>query len=134
MLTDLLSGRLDAAAVGAAAILPFIKSGKVRCIATGSTKRLPQLPDVGTVAEQGFPGFEMTQWYGMLAPANLAPAHLDKLAAETMKAVKAPAALERLNGDAAEAIGGTPAQFAQFIASEQERWKKVLLRAKVKPD
>ncbi|WP_298212907.1 tripartite tricarboxylate transporter substrate binding protein [Acidovorax sp.] len=134
MMTDLLSGRLDAASVGAAAMLPFIKSGKVRCIATGSTQRLPQLPDVGTVAEQGFPGFEMTQWYGMLAPANLAPAHLDKLATETAKAVKAPASLERLNGDAAEAIGGTPAQFAQFIAAEQERWKKVLLRAKVKPD
>jgi len=134
MMTDLLSGRLDAAAVGAAALLPFIKAGKVRCIATGSAKRLPQLPDVATVAEQGFPGFEMTQWYGMLAPANLAPANLDKLAAETAKAVKAPGSLERLNADAAEAIGGTPAQFAQFIASEQERWKKVLLRAKVKPD
>lgn len=89
---------------------------------------------MATVAEQGFPGFEMTQWYGMLAPANLAPANLDKLAAETAKAVKAPGSLERLNADAAEAIGGTPAQFAQFIASEQERWKKVLLRAKVKPD
>ena len=134
MMTDLLSGRLDAAAVGAAALLPFIKAGKVRCIATGSAKRLPQLPDVATVAEQGFPGFEMTQWYGMLAPANLAPANLDKLAAETARAVKAPGSLERLNADAAEAIGGTPAQFAQFIASEQERWKKVLLRAKVKPD
>ena len=134
MMTDLLSGRLDAAAVGAAALLPFIKAGKVRCIATGSAKRLPQLPDVATVAEQGFPGFEMTQWYGMLAPANLAPAKLDKLAAETAKAVKAPGSLERLNADAAEAIGGTPAQFAQFIAAEQERWKKVLLRAKVKPD
>lgn len=134
MMTDLLSGRLDAAAVGAAALLPFIKAGKVRCIATGSAKRLPQLPDVATVAEQGFPGFEMTQWYGMLAPANLAPAHLDKLATETAKAVKAPGSLERLNADAAEAVGGTPAQFAQFIAAEQERWKKVLLRAKVKPD
>lgn len=134
MLTDLLSGRLEASAIGAAAIIPFIKSGKVRCIATGSAKRLPQLPDVPTVAEQGFPGFEMTQWYGMLAPANLAPAHLAKLSTETMKAVKAPAALERLRGDAAEAIGGTPEQFAQFIAIEQERWKKVIARANIKPD
>ena len=134
MMTDLLSGRLDAASVGAAAMLPFIKSGKVRCIATGSTQRLPQLPDVPTVAEQGFPGFEMTQWYGMLAPASLTQEHLDKLAAETMKAVKAPESLKRLSGDAAEAIGGTPAQFAQFIASEQARWQKVLKRAQVKPD
>lgn len=134
MMTDLLSGRLDAASVGAAAMLPFIKSGKVRCIATGSTQRLPQLPDVPTVAEQGFPGFEMTQWYGMLAPASMPQDHLDKLAAETMKAVKAPDALKRLQGDAAEAIGGTPAQFAQFIATEQARWQKVLKRAQVKPD
>ena len=134
MMTDLISGRLDAAAVGAAAMLPFIKSGKVRCIATGSTQRLPQLPDVATVAEQGFPGFEMTQWYGMLAPSSLPPEHIEKLAAETMKAVKAPESLRRLQGDAAEAIGGTPAQFAQFIAIEQARWQKVLLRAKVKPD
>ncbi len=134
MMTDLLSGRLDAASVGAAALLPFIKSGKVRCIATGSTQRLPQLPDVATVAEQGFPGFEMTQWYGMLPPASLPKEHLDKLAAETMKAVKAPEALKRLNGDAAEAIGGTPAQFAQFIAAEQARWQKVIKRAQIKPD
>ena len=134
MMTDLLSGRLDAAAVGAAAMLPFIKAGKVRCIATGSAQRLPQLPDVATVAEQGFPGFEMTQWYGMLAPATMPQDHLDKLAAETAKAVKAPDALKRLQGDAAEAIGSTPAQFAQFIAAEQARWQKVLKRAQVKPD
>lgn len=134
LMTDLLSGRLEASAIGAAAVIPFIKSGKVRCIATGSTKRLPQLPDVPTVAEQGFPGFEMTQWYGMLAPANLAPANVAKLSAETMKAVKAPAAMERLTGDAAEVIGGTPEQFAQFIASEQARWQKVIARAGIKPD
>ncbi len=134
MMTDLLAGRLEASAVGAAAIIPFIKAGKVRCIATGSSKRLPQLPDVPTVAEQGFPGFEMTQWYGMLAPANMTAPHLAKLSAETMKAVRAPAALERLRGDAAEAVGGTPEQFAQFIATEQERWKKVIARANIKPD
>jgi len=133
-LTDLLAGRLEAASVGASAILPYIKAGKLRCIATGSTQRLPQLPDVPTVAEQGFPGFEMTQWYGMLAPASMAQANIDKLAAETQKAMKAPATLERLNQDAAQAIGGTPAQFAQFIAQEQKRWKQVVERAKIKPE
>jgi tripartite-type tricarboxylate transporter receptor subunit TctC len=134
MLTDLLSGRLEASAIGAAAILPFIKAGKVRCIATGSSKRLPQLPDVPTVAEQGYPGFEMTQWYGMLAPASMAPANIARLSAETMKGMKAHDALERLRGDAAEAIGGTPEEFAKFIAVEQERWKKVIARANIKPD
>jgi len=133
-LTDLLAGRLEAAAVGASAILPHIKSGKLRCVATGSTKRLPQLPDVPTVAEQGFPGFEMTQWYGLLVPASLPQAHADKLSVETMKAMKAPGALERLQQDAAESIGGTPQQFAQFIAQEQGRWKQVVERAKIKPE
>ena len=133
-LTDLLAGRLDAAAVGAAAILAFIKAGKVRCIATGSAQRLPQLPDVPTVAEQGFPGFEMTQWYGLQAPANLTPANMDKLAAAAVKAVKSPSSLERLGNDAAEAIGNTPQQYAQFIAAEQKRWKLVIDRAKIKPD
>ncbi|WP_280190115.1 Bug family tripartite tricarboxylate transporter substrate binding protein [Delftia sp. PS-11] len=134
LLTDLLAGRVDASAIGAAAILPFIKSGKVRCIATGSSKRLPQLPDVPTVAEQGFPDFEMTQWYGMMAPANLPQPNLEKLAAETMKAVKAPESLRRLTADAAETIGSTPQEFAQFIANEQARWKKVIARAQIKPD
>ncbi len=133
-LTDLLAGRLEAASVGASAILPHIKAGKLRCIATGSTQRLPQLPDVPTVAEQGFPGFEMTQWYGMLAPASMQQANIDRLAAETMKAVKSPPSVERLNQDAAQPVGGTPAQFAQFIAQEQKRWKLVVERARIKPE
>jgi len=133
-LTDLLAGRLEAASVGASAILPHIKAGKLRCIATGSTQRLPQLPDVPTVAEQGYPGFEMTQWYGMMAPASMAPANVERLSVETVKAMKSSAAIERLTQDAAQAVGGTPAQFAQFIAAEQKRWKAVVERAKIKPE
>ncbi len=133
-LTDLLAGRLQAASVGAPAIIQFIKAGKLRCIATGTSQRLPQLPDVPTVAEQGWPKFEMTQWYGLLAPANLAPANVDKLAVAAARAVREPAALERLNSDAAIAVGSTPAEFAAFIASERERWQPVLAGAKVKPD
>ncbi len=133
-LTDLLAGRLQAASVGAPAILQFIKTGKLRCIATGTTQRIPQLPDVPTVAEQGWPGFEMTQWYGLMAPANLAQPSIDKLAAAAAKAMREPAMLERLNSDAAIAVGSTPAEFAAFIALERERWKPVIARAKVKPD
>ena len=133
-LTDLLAGRLQAAAVGAPAIIQFVKAGKLRCIATGTTQRIAQLPDVPTVAEQGYAGFEMTQWYGLLAPATMAQANVDKLAAAAARAVREPAALERLNSDAAIAVGGSPAEFAAFIAAERERWKPVLVRAKVKPD
>ncbi|MGZ5158087.1 MAG: Bug family tripartite tricarboxylate transporter substrate binding protein [Caldimonas sp.] len=133
-LTDLLAGRLHAASVGAPAILQFIKAGKLRCIATGTTQRIAQLPDVPTVAEQGWPGFEMTQWYGLLAPANLAQASADRLAVAAARSMREPAALERLNGDAAIPVGSTPAEFAAFIARERERWKSVIARATVKPD
>ncbi|WP_457351900.1 Bug family tripartite tricarboxylate transporter substrate binding protein [Roseateles sp. P5_D6] len=133
-LTDLLGARLEAAAVGAPAVLQFIKAGKLRCLATGSRERLPQLPDVPTVAEQGFPGFEMTQWYGLLAPSSMAPASVDKLAVEAAKAIRSVGSKERLGADSAEAVGNTPAQFAAFIAQEQQRWKPVILRAKVRPD
>ena len=133
-LTDLMAGRLDAASVGASAVLQFVKAGKLRCLATGTTQRIPQLPDVPTVAEQGYPGFEMTQWYGLLAPASLPQAAADKLAAAAAKAMKEPAVLDILGKDAAIAVGSTPAEFNAFIANEQQRWKVVVARAKIKPD
>jgi tripartite-type tricarboxylate transporter receptor subunit TctC len=133
-LTDLMGGRLDAASVGAPAVMQFIKSGKLRCIATGTTQRLPQLPDVPTVAEQGFPGFEMTQWYGLLAPASLPQANADKLAAAAARAIKEPGAVKLLESEAALPVGSTSAEFARFIDAEQQRWKPVIARAKIKPD
>jgi tripartite-type tricarboxylate transporter receptor subunit TctC len=133
-LTDLLAGRLDCASVGAPAVLQFVKAGKLRCIATGTRERLPQLPDVPTVAEQGYPNFEMTQWYGLLAPSSLPQAAVDRLAVEAAKAIKTPAAVARLSEDTAQAVGGTPAEFAKFIAGEQARWKPVIARAKIKPE
>ncbi|TDP72722.1 Bug family tripartite tricarboxylate transporter substrate binding protein [Roseateles toxinivorans] len=133
-LTDLMGGRLDAAAVGAPAVMQFIKTGKLRCIATGTTQRLAQLPDVPTVAEQGFPGFEMTQWYGLLAPASLPQAHADKLALATARAIKEPSAVKLLESEAAIVVGSTAAEFARFIEQEQQRWKPVIARAKIKPD
>lgn len=133
-ITDLLSGRLDAAAVGAPAILPFIKSGKLRCIATGSAQRIPQLPDVPTVAEQGYPGFEMTQWYGILAPSSMPKAAIDKLSAAAAKGLHSAESTKRLTGDAAIIVGSTPAEFASFIAQEQKRWKPIIARAAITPD
>ena len=133
-LTDLLAGRLDAASVGAPAILAHIKSGKLRCIATGTKERLTQLPDVPTVAESGFPCFEMTQWYGLNAPASMPQVAVDKIAAATALAMKNPLATERLRGDTAQPIGDSPAQYAAFINAEQARWKVVVTRARIKPD
>jgi tripartite-type tricarboxylate transporter receptor subunit TctC len=133
-LTNLMGGRLDAAAVGAPAVMQFIKTGKLRCIATGTPRRLPQLPDVPTVAEQGYPGFEMTQWYGLLAPASMLQANADKLAVAAARAVKEPAAVNLLESEAALVVGSNSAEFAAFIEQEKRRWKPVIARAKIKPD
>jgi len=133
-LTDLLSGRLNAASVSSLTILAHIKSGKLRCIATDTKKRLAQLPDMPTVAESGYPGFEMTQWYGLNAPANMPQIAIDKISAAAATAMKNLAATERLRGDTAQPVGDTPVQYATFIAAEQARWKVVAARAKIKPD
>ena len=134
MLTDLLAGRLQAAAVGAPALLQFIKAGKLRCIATGTTTRLPQLPDVPTVAEQGYKGFEMTQWYGLMAPSRMPKAHLDKLEQEAIKATRGKVVTDKLSQDTALAIGNTSADFTKFIQQEQARWKPVIARAQIRPE
>jgi tripartite-type tricarboxylate transporter receptor subunit TctC len=134
MLTDLMAGRLQAASVGAPALLQFIKSGKLRCIATGTAQRLPQLPDVPTVAEQGFKGFEMTQWYGLLAPAKWPKPHIAKLEAESMKAARSALVKEKLANETALAVGNSGAEFETFIKLEQTRWKQVIARAQIKPE
>ncbi|CAN7230623.1 tripartite tricarboxylate transporter substrate binding protein [Pseudorhodoferax sp. LjRoot39] len=134
MLTDLMSGRLQAASVGAPALLPFIKAGRLRCIATGTTERLPQLPDVPTVASQGYPGFEMTQWYGLLAPAKWPRDHIAKLEAEAVRAARGSIVKDKLSADTALAVGSSAAEFGAFIKSEQARWKPVIARAQIKPE
>jgi tripartite-type tricarboxylate transporter receptor subunit TctC len=134
MLTDLMAGRLQAASVGAPALLAFIKAGRLRCIATGTAQRLPQLPDVPTVAEQGYKGFEMTQWYGLMAPKKWPAAHIDKLEAEAIKAARGPVVSEKLAQETALAVGNTGKEFEAFIKAEQVRWKKVIDRAQIKPE
>ncbi|HPH14419.1 MAG TPA: tripartite tricarboxylate transporter substrate binding protein [Burkholderiaceae bacterium] len=134
MLTDLMAGRLQAASVGAPALLPFIKAGKLRCIATGTAQRLPQMPDVPTVAEQGYKGFEMTQWYGLLAPSKWPKANVAKLEAEAIKAARGSVVKEKLGQELALAVGNTGAEFDAFIKAEQARWKPVIARAEIKPE
>jgi tripartite-type tricarboxylate transporter receptor subunit TctC len=134
MLTDLMAGRLDAASVGAPALLQFIKAGKLRCIATGTSTRLPQLPDVPTVAEQGFKGFEMTQWYGLMAPSKMPKAYIDKLEKEAIAAARSKIVSDKLSQETALAVGNTRDEFEAFIKLEQARWKPVIARAQIKPE
>jgi tripartite-type tricarboxylate transporter receptor subunit TctC len=119
---------------GTGPMLTDIKAGKLRCIATGSSTRLPLLPDVPTVAEQGFKGFEMTQWYGLLAPSQMAKAHIDKLEKEAIAAARGKVVSDKLSQDTALAVGNTRAEFEAFIKLEQARWKPVIARAQIKPE
>jgi len=133
-LIDLVAGRTQATSAGTPPLMPHVKSGKLRVIAVGTPGRLASLPEVGTVAEQGFPGFETSQWYGLNAPAKTPPAIIKRLADEAAKAAKSPALAARFAAEDAEAVGSTPREYADFIAKEQARWKEVISRANVKAD
>jgi tripartite-type tricarboxylate transporter receptor subunit TctC len=133
-LVDLVAGRTHATSAGTPPLMPHVKAGKLRVIAVGSPRRLPSLSEVPTVAEQGYPGFETSQWYGLSAPAKTPPAIIQRLAQEAAKAAKSAAVAERFKADDAEAIGSTPREYADFVAREQARWKDVIQKANVKID
>jgi len=132
--TDLIAGRTQATSAGTPPLMPHVKSGKLRVIAVGTSKRLQSLPDVATVAEQGYPGFETSQWYGLNAPAGTPEPIVRRLAEEAAKAAKSALVRERFKPDDAEPVGSTPQDYAAFIKKEQERWSKVVRAANVKAD
>ena len=134
MLADLLGGQTEATFTGVPPLLPHIKQGKLRALAVGSAKRTDALPDVPTVAESGYAGFETSQWYGLLAPAKTPKAVVDKLSAEVAKALRQPDVVQRLAADSATPIGSTPEEFAAYIRKEQERWGRVVKTANIKAE
>jgi tripartite-type tricarboxylate transporter receptor subunit TctC len=133
-LTDLLAGRTQASSAGTPALLPHIKSGKLRAIATGTQKRISSLPDVPTVQEMGFKDFETSQWYGMHAPAGTPPTLVQRLQEECAKALKSKNLQDRFAFDNAEPGGGPASEYASFIAAEQKIWKNIVERTGMKPD
>ncbi len=133
-LTDLIGGQTQASSAGTPPLMPHIKAGKLRAFAVGTTKRLPELPDVGTVAEQGFPGFETVQWYGLVAPGKTPPAIVKRLADEAGKAAKSKETQAAFAADSTEAVGSTPQEFVDFIKKEQARWSQVVKTAQIKAD
>ena len=133
-ITDLIAGRTQATSAGTPPLLPHVKSGKLRVIAVGTSKRLHSIPDVATVAEQGYPGFETSQWYGLNAPAKTPEPIIQRLAQAAAKAAKSPLVAERFKPDDAEPVGSTPQEYAAFIKKEQERWSKVVRAAHIKAD
>jgi len=134
MLSDLLGGQLELTFNGIPPIISQIKAGKLRPLAVGSAARVPALPDVPTIAESGFPGFETSQWYGMMAPAGVPRPIIDQLQQAVAKALASDDAKKRIADDGGVVAGGTPEQFATLIAKEKERWAKVVSTAKIQPD
>ncbi|MFY2628913.1 Bug family tripartite tricarboxylate transporter substrate binding protein [Achromobacter dolens] len=129
--TDLLAGNIDAAAAGIPGLLPHAQAGKIKIVAVGSAQRLPILPDVPTVAEQGHPGFESSQWFGLLAPAGTPQEAISRLQAAAQRALRTDAVRQRLAHDAAELSGAGPAEFAAFIDAEERRWSQVVKDARL---
>ena len=133
-MTDLLAGRTQVAMNGLPSISAFIKAGKLRALAVGSAQRVPALPDVPTIAESGYKGFETSQWYGLLAPAGTPAAVVKRLQEESVKALKTGPVTERFSHDSAVGVGDTPEQFTAYIAAQQKIWKEIVAKAGIKPD
>jgi len=132
--TDLMGGQVDATFTGSPVVLPHVRSGQLRALAVSSVKRLPSLPDVPTVAECGFPGFDADQWYGVVAPAGTPAAVVARLNAEINKALQNPQVAQQLDGEGAVPVPGSPQAFGDLIAREIPRWAKVVRAGNVRAD
>lgn len=131
-ITDLLGGYIPMAALSIASGMPHIQGGKVRGLAVTSATRSPALPDVPTVAESGFPGFEANGWLGILVPNGTPPAVIAKLNAELMKVMQSPDMRKALLAQGVEARTSTPEQFGAMIKSETAKWGKTIADAGIK--
>ena len=133
-MTDLLAGNIDAASAGLPGFLPHVKAGKLKILAVGSARRLAAVPEVPTVAELGYAGFESSQWFGLIVPANTPVAVVARLNKEALKALASPAVQRRLEEDSSTAAGLGPREFAAFIAAEQQRWGALVRQARLSAD
>jgi tripartite-type tricarboxylate transporter receptor subunit TctC len=131
---DLSAGRVDFFFVSYSSLLPFLQGGKVRAIAVTSPQRLPVLPDAPTMTEAGYAGLALDAWFGLLAPAGTPDAVIDKLNAAFVQAVRDPQVIKQMTDQGAEGLATTPAEFATFIASETERFGKVVRAVGVKAE
>lgn len=121
-LTDVVAGHLPTMFSNLSDALPHLTSGAIRALAVSSEKRAPQLPQVPTVAESGFPGYSAVTWNGLMAPAGTPQPIIDKMAAEIARAVKDPRFVERLASLGADPLGNTPQQFAALISADLKLW------------
>jgi tripartite-type tricarboxylate transporter receptor subunit TctC len=126
VMNALLGGHVKAHFGLSASSLQHVRSGKLRVLAVTTEQRLAALPDVPTIAERGYPGFEITSWQGAFAPAGTPKAIVDKLSAEIVRLIETPAVQERIRKEGADPIGNTPEQFDKRFKIEVAKWAKVI--------
>jgi tripartite-type tricarboxylate transporter receptor subunit TctC len=130
---DLIGGQVQLLWVSIPSVLPHIKAGRLRALAVSTAKRSASAPEVPTVAESGYPGFEYSNWNALFAPAKTQQAQIRKINSSVMKALKEPDIAQRLSTQGAEPAPGTPEELARYMRVDHERWKKVIATAGIKP-
>lgn len=133
-LVALLSGEVSLYFGNVPTVIRQARAGKLRALATTGPKRTPAAPDIPTVAEAGVPGYEVTTFYGLSAPAKTPKPILDRLHAETVRALKSPDVREKLQGLGADPVGNTQEQYAAFMTNEIAKWAKVIKAAGIKAE
>ena len=133
-ITDLLGERISFMAINPVEVMAHIRAGKLRALAVASDKRFPLLPDVPTAAEAGLAGYEVSVWWGLVAPAKTPPEIVRQLNAETNKALANPAIANKMGELGVVITPGTPEQFAVFIQSQTELWSNVVKSSGITPD
>lgn len=133
-ITDVIGGQLDLVAVNMLEVAPQVKSGKLKIIAVMSAKRSPLFPEVPTIAESGFSGFEASVWYSLIAPAKTPNTIVKILHAQVEKALQSKEMIERLSSVGGEVSPGTTAQFTAYLNSERKRYEKLVRDANIQPD
>ncbi len=132
--TAVLGNQIEATSEASIVVLPYLKSGKLRALATTWTQRISAYPDLPTAVEQGFGEIKIAHWAGVHAPAGTSPEIMDKMAAAIDKAMKDPKTIERLRGMGIEPIGGTRASFGKFVDEERTRLGEVVKATGMKED
>lgn len=125
-LADLVGGQIQLMLENIPSTLPFVNSGRLRALAISGAKRSPLVPDLPTMAEAGLKGYELVGWNGFFLPAGTPKAVVNKLHAETVKALGQPDVKERLASMGAQGVGSSPEQFSAFVAAELRKWSRVV--------
>ena len=133
-LIDVMGGRVTSMSVNFLSAKPQIDGSTLRALAISSAKRSPYAPDIPTFDESGVPGYEATQWFGLLAPAGTPPEIVERLQRETRKVLETQSMKDRLALEGAEAVGGTSTEFAALIRSEMTKWGAVAKAAGIEPE